>query len=910
MGRRLGWLRELMEVSDPEIDGYGELARRALAHSEWPADTQPRERSLAALFSKLDRGIELEWLADRDAVQRVLALVLGCPVESVRRAVAPDPAELGIARIRFEDLPYARPFDLRSEPLPPGIPEPVLAPAAWNRLWWVAPSGSGRSLVGQWLAARGLARFVCGARLEDVRDRLASSSPLPLFLELERGANPDESFGALLGKAVCVAAPVAPAPVLRSAWQLIESPPLAPLLPALMAWIEARVPQDGAFDVAAAKAWLSGPVATGVLPTLGAVLGAAGVLDARGARAVAQETLPEVAERFVSERLEQATFKGSAEAQWLKRYGFGALVKLAENALTGSLAPWGVSRTQDEWIALVPAELEKSVDSEWVRWSAAREGSPASLRAVERALREAPPGAYRLVRALVDARLLTERAPGRLTVSPQFLAHAALARARDGLVHDASPFAWGEALLRPHAAGGVLEAMYRRIERHDYGAAEQLAELDVPAHASLVAAAEALLVCLGLHAASGAEVPLELLENSVREQLGLLVELPGELPRPRLLHAASGEAPLAEHAVWMLALLAASEPLGERLVRPHSLLCPWRAPPPPEVLAPVLDAIYAALARPELCARPWAVEAFALAGRLLEPPPREDGPDEEPDGTSAPPHPLARPARIADAMVDADLDGHWLRGFGAHPLDLPALQAACASRGVGWPRMAHALWKAWHGRGCPADAELLFAPDGPEHRAMWPHLPSEVLASIWSRWTARESPWPFECFGPSQWSSFIELFGTRWRRTPLNPIWSAAVDAMTLEQVRQAVAGGALLDAREPAARVLVERVGRRFPDWLAATLAERADAGDAGAVEVLLGSARASAGEDALVGTLGESLARRTTQLPVIDVARRFLHEKIRERRGDWRRAYALFVDLEERLARAARARGSPALG
>jgi hypothetical protein len=376
------------------------------------------------------------------------------------------------------------------------------------------------------------------------------------------------------------------------------------------------------------------------------------------------------------------------------------------------------------------------------------------------------------------------------------------------------------------------------------------------------------------------------------------------------LHAATGDAPLAEHAVWMLAMLAASEPLGERLMRPHPLLCPWRTPPPPEALAPVLDAIYAALARPELAARPWAVEAFALAGRLLEPPPREAGPDEEPDDAgAAPPHPLARPARLAEAVLDAEVDGHWLRGFGAHPLDVPALQAACASRGVGWPRMAHALWKAWHGRGCPADAELLFAPDGPQHRTMWPHLPSEVLASLWSRWTSREAPWPFECFGPSQWASFLDLFGARWRRTAHSPLWRTAVDAMTLEQVRLAVAGGALLDGREPAARALVERVARRFPGWLAAALAEHADAGDAVAVDVLLGSASA-AGEDALLATLTESLARRTTQRPVIDVARRYLHEKIRERRGDWRRAYAVFVDLEERLARAQRARGLPALG
>src|SRR5262245_5601474 len=89
-GCHVGWLRQLMDLAGPPIDGYGELARRALAHPEWPADTQPRARSLAALFSKLDRGIELEWLADRDAAQRALALILACPVESVRRAVAPE----------------------------------------------------------------------------------------------------------------------------------------------------------------------------------------------------------------------------------------------------------------------------------------------------------------------------------------------------------------------------------------------------------------------------------------------------------------------------------------------------------------------------------------------------------------------------------------------------------------------------------------------------------------------------------------------------------------------------------------------------------------------------------------------------------------------------------------------------
>src|SRR5688572_21992124 len=109
---RMGWLRDLMVSAAPPIDGYGELARRALAHPEWPVDTQPQWRSLAALFSKLDRGIELEWLADREAVQRTLALTLGSPLETVQRAVAAHTELSPGGRLRLEDVPYARSLEL------------------------------------------------------------------------------------------------------------------------------------------------------------------------------------------------------------------------------------------------------------------------------------------------------------------------------------------------------------------------------------------------------------------------------------------------------------------------------------------------------------------------------------------------------------------------------------------------------------------------------------------------------------------------------------------------------------------------------------------------------------------------------------------------------------------------------
>jgi hypothetical protein len=870
---------------------------------------------LAALFSKLDRNIELEWLADRGAVQRTLALVLGCPIEWVRRAVTPDPDELGASRLRFDDLPYARPFDLRQEPLPPALPGELVRPSAWRRLWWLAPSGSGRTLAGRWLAARGLARFAGGGR----GGAAPSEASGPVYLELERPGDL-EPMGPLPERGVCVAAPFLPPEGAEPGWQVVCSPSLLEVLPALLAWIEARVPDDGAFEAAAAEAWLRPWVADGTLPTLGAVLGAAGVLDARGVRAALGKTLSELAESFVNERLEAASTKGSAEAQWLKRHGFGALVKLAENALTSGDEAWGTARSLDAWMALVPDELARSVDSDWVRWTVARSGARGSLNAVERALRDVPPGSYRLVRALVDAGLLAERAPSRLSLVPGFLEHAALARARDALLAD-TPAVWGEALLRPHAAPVVLDALYRRCRADDFAAVESAAELETPAQPALVVAAEAALLCLGLRVLSGAEVPLDSLESLWNEQLSCLVELPGELPRPRLLVGpeepgapawlprAAGHRTPSRHAVWMLALLAASELLGDRQGRAHPLLRPWRGPVSLGRLRPMLDAIYAELARPEHAAQPWAVDAFELVGRLLDQRDDlehlgEDDADDVAEGTApAPGHALSRPSHLARSLGSAGMDGAWLDGFGAHPLELPALEAACAQRQVPWSRWAHAAWKAWQGHGCPERHDRLFSPDAVHHQRFWPHLPPEVMASAWTRWVASGASWPFEYFGVSQWSAFVDLFVKRWQQAPESPLWRAAIAQMPLGELQRALGEAALLDTGTAAAQVLIERAWQRFPAWLTDELCQRAGSGDARAVAQLLARAPHDA-EDALVQVLCKELGQRSTQRAVIDAARAWLFAKISARRSDWRSAYALLNELEARLARAERVR------
>jgi hypothetical protein len=929
----MGWLRDLMGALSPPIDGYGELARRALAHPEWPTDTQPQARSLAALFSKLDRGIEIEWLADRDAAQRALALVLGCPIETVRRAVTRDRTDAGHGFVRWLDLPYARPLALREEPLPPGLPLRVVHPAGWRRLWWLAPSGSGRSLVGQWLAARGLARQLVAVHWREAVDRWTGAGPL--FLELERADDVAGLEAALPDGPVCVAAPAPPAQG-EGVWELVRSPSLLDALPALLAWLGARLPRDGTFDVEAAQAWLRPLVESGELPSFGALVGAAGLLDARGLRDARGQTLAQLAEPFVNERLEQASSKGSDEARWLARFGFDALIGIAQSALVSGDMPWEAARSLDEWIALagetrrlseeprrvspsvegrpnevlVPAELQH-VDRARPR---GRSAAPVPLRPSERAPSPPAPGAYRLVRGLVDAGLLAQRSPGRLALSPKFLEAALLSRARRALVRESTPLAWGEALLSPHAAPTLLETLYEQLG-HDFGALEQLAELDVSSHPALVVATEAALVCLGLRALCGAEVPTEYLESAWNEQLAGLIELPGELPRPRLLcYAHHRVAPLARHAVWMLALLAASELLAERRGRAHPLLRPWGRRPAPEALGAVLDAIYVELAQPELAEREWAVEAFALVGRLLESDAELDGSDPEsgaderemaPSGALAW-HPLARPARLVRALTDGALDAVWLEGFGDHPLDLRALGAACELRHVAWSRMAHGLWKTWQHRGCPAECDRLFAPNGPHRDRLWPHLPPEVLGAAWERWTELAA-WPFERFGSALWSAFVDYFSERWPLSPGSCVWGQAFEQMSLEHLQQVIARAELLAADGPEVRGWLERAWRRFPAWMSALLTERASAADARGVARLLEAAPAPL-DDELLPALGDELSQRSSRREVIDAARAWLLAKISARRGDWRAAYALLAELESRIARAERARGASA--
>lgn len=897
----MGWLKELMRDAQPAVSGYGQLARMALEHSEWPDDTRPKPRSLAALFSKLDRGLELEWLVDRPAVQQCLSLVLGAPLAAVQQPLAARPTVGPGRRLRFDDLPFGRAFELTEEPLPPGFPPEVAQPASWTRLWWVAPSGSGRSLVGLWLRARALAEVVT---LEGFRPALLPGTQrldrVPLYLEVERAAGLESLWQHPPLEPLCIAAPQAPPP--GAGFHVVTAPPAEALLPKLTAWVERRLPEDGSFDAASAGEWLAPCIAAGKLRTFGALLGACGMLDALGIAHARGRSLDELAEKLVAERLTAASRNGSSEASWLRQFGFDALIQMAQSALADDEFPWDGARTQDEWLALVPQRLREGVDADWLRWSLSRAAGQTTVRELERALERSPPGAYRIVRALMDSGLLRKQAEGhRLRLAPDLLREVTRDRARRMLVGQSTPAEWGAALLGPNACE-IAEVLFERFERNDFTAIDELLELELDDRVELVAALEACFCGLGLRALAGADIPLEYVTPVWNEAVQLLVELPGQLPRNRVLELVA-TAGIAAHSpahspamatgdpatLFRLAALALSERLPPTVGLPHPVLRPWHDRFATGPLIAALDAIHASALEahggPE-----WPLQAFALAGRLRAVGVLGD----------AEPHPLARPSALVHELPKDELPWSWVAKLGAHALEFAALRHECKLAAVEWPRMARALWQAFERAGRPSEGDALFSSSASAARWLWPHVPPALLPRLLLRYRNRGADWSPASLSASHWEALLAELA----RSPDSAdgaTWLPIVEALPPTWARKLWSEETLFLLPPDAAEQLLEALWRRFPELLLEYL-RSATPVDGARLSRVLDSAPPEHAEG-LMQPLREMAIRPGASRTTLDAARSWLSRQVHERSSHWRSAYALLAQLEKRIARARRA-------
>lgn len=739
------WIRDLIEETPGRQESLGAVARRALAHPSWPAESRPQARSLSALLSKLDRGLELDWLGDRPAVQQVLADVLGVPVSRIARIVGEGVAraDRDQRRVRFVDLPYASPLDLASEALPPGLPRKVLRPVEWNALWWVAPRGSGRSLTGAWLSARSLASFVSAERWKDAEAALPDSGAA--FIELWGAEAPLSVLPPRPG--ICVAASFKPSGESAAAWTIIESEPPSTWLEPLVRWLALRLPRDGGFEPGSALEWLRRADSEGLVDGLGSAIGLAGLVDAYGVKDVTRQRLARTLERFVRARLTQAGHADGTDTAWLEKNGLNVVLGLARRMMTSEDAPSDAPRSEAEWIKLIPEDYRHGVDAEWVRRSLLQAAAPRTVKDVEKALNALPPGAFRVVRALSRAGILREEGQEALLVlSPAWLALWANHQVRHALVQG-TPAEWGEALLSSNSAY-IARGVVARVLDGDGSVIEDVLDLENLRDAGAIAAVELAFRTAGLALLAGVDVPDDTRGALWDHAMALLVER-DDGPHPRIGYAGDADMmePLLDVGLFRLAALAVSEGLPPARGKRHALLRPWQGKKERALLVPILDSVWSAVSRADWKEASWVMGAFDIADRLRAS--QAFGPLADGDI-----HPLEWPAELLRRIDQQGLT--WTAACIAGREAFSAANLLAARRGVPPADVIRSLWLAWLAAPEPLIEGCPLSPMSVHADALYGTAPPEALRVLFARGLVSATKVPYGVFDARQWRAVLD----------------------------------------------------------------------------------------------------------------------------------------------------------
>lgn len=866
----MGWLRALMDEREPPVRSLGLLARNALRDPGWPKDLVLQSRSLAAVFSKLDRGLDLDWLAERLPVQEVLSRLLVCPLSEIQGHL-PRSGQTEDGRIRLFDVPYARALDVRTESPMPGLPTEVLEPSSWSRSWWFAPSGSGRSVAGQLLAARGQARVI------DCLDRDSPASIHahgPLYVELHQPAEWLESLVAANHR-LCIAAPFVPedAGLEPGRFARIDASAQTEVLPTVVDWLAQRLGSGGRFEPRAGLEWLlREAVPLGLVDTLGSTLGLCGLLDEVGVEELRGKPLSEIARKFLDLRLRRVQAR-RPDAAWFKQAHREVLALLVDHWLeTGQL--WDLPRSLDQWLALVPEEIRRGADVEWLRVSLGQIDPTIRPRDIERAARHLPPGAFQLMRLLEELGMLRRlKSNGDFwALGPRWLWLGLVEQARHRLVRQ-SPLVWGEALLRPAVAASVASALRERTRTDCSTLVEELLELGSCEEPGYGAAVEAALVRTGIGLLEGQELAADAAKDLLVEQLQLTVELPGALARPRFgLPWEPGQF-AARHGLWLLAVLAVSEQVEAPAALRHPLLCPWAEARVARGWRDLQDRILAAVELAHARRERWALAAYALFDRL-----RSLLGDSGSEGTLA--HPLDRPGRVLDEIVHGVLEWESVEPFTDELAGLDALAFLAELRAIAWETVAQAIWHAWKAVGRPPSA--LFSPDHPRADSLWKPLAAGDIAEYLAE-PGRPAP-HYAAFGEPHWQAFVDgLRAHDAARLADTALWQYLPEIHVARVLSDAVLGPKAL-----------RQLWGRFPEDVARRFAQSLREGELKAVDLALAAPREHTGRvlDALEPELILNLSSEAMQRMRI-----WLHDGVEQLSPGWRRAYALLDTVEQRV-------------
>ncbi|MCK6527590.1 hypothetical protein L6R50_08510 [Myxococcota bacterium] len=648
----MGWLKELLQPGE----SFDALGRRLVAADGWPnADMNPR--SVGNELRKLDRGDHSEWWfgtnpARGAALARLLEME-AADLEERLREVLDAQGQPRPTLVPLDDLPAARPIDLASESLFPGIPPELtgfLGP--FGATWWIAPTGAGVTLLGRWLAARRSARVVVAPDARAAREAIRLGEWVYVDLESDEGIDalrfeslPEDAW-------ITVAAPFAPpgrSPQGRTGsfrlragrdrdedaadgddgagWSVVETPPLRSWIAAFLKWVERRLPRDGGFSRRRAEEVATNPYLG--LRTPGDVLALCGVLDE-----VPWEAFEETPEKALRMTL-KATFarvpQEALHGEWMRREGPSLARTMLRRLLTSPDVPTDAARsfvdeglTPDEWSGLVPTEAAPGEDREEVDRFLARAEERSGHVPVEGLRAALRPDGREVVRLMVAGRWLGRCSGGRYRIRHGWLAAWLL---RDELARCGE---WraeeiGEAFLRPGWNAPVVLALEQALHGNPahpvleriLDAADGAGLADV----SVVAAVEAGFRAAGLAVLDGARVDPALRGRLVRAQ-GRFMDLAGGAP-PRLLPLLGSYSDTERSAgfgSFVVASLALTEGLdGAALGALPRVFAPWCDADPSLDLLEALRGVRlyegGKSGEPGTLA-PWARGSFRLGARL------------------------------------------------------------------------------------------------------------------------------------------------------------------------------------------------------------------------------------------------------------------------------------------------------
>ena len=612
----MGWLRDLMQVAG--LPSYGALARAALAHKSWPVDSRVQQRSLATMLSRFDRGVELEWLSDRPAVQQVLADLLDCPVGDLRAPLLRKSEVPQVApRVRLEGLPSARGFDFAQEPLPPGIPETLVLPASWHQLLWLTRPGDGRTVARQWLDIRGRAETSEIFSSSQLLDLPRIGPPLFIEAKLESAIDPTAWN---LQRPTCIAIDAHAfdvRPWVEAGWRVIASPPIESSLDSIVLWVAQRLSSQVSFEVESTAKWLRETlVADGTIETFGDVVGWCGLIADQGlentCRRGKSQNLTSIVKRMLAPLAKARESRISAMGRRLPEL----LVSMAERSLLVPNVDWLAPRALEAWVELLPEEERVGPDLDWMKIHLTAASKAIRAQDVERAAARFPPGAHRWLALLRDSGLLRPVDEGKFALRPHYLARLSR-RIADGSLIQASSAVWGAALLHAQPKASIWSQLRRRAETSPESLIDSVLEdLDEESPGSVLAL-EATVVALGLGLLGGQEVPVNAAEQLLDESSALAVCELNAPPSPRIGLGGCIDG-VDSRTLWWLAVLALSEMATQKKGHCDPCLDPWHQSKPPASLARLLDNLLAQSSSLPSPRPPWAIGAFLMLERLRQ----------------------------------------------------------------------------------------------------------------------------------------------------------------------------------------------------------------------------------------------------------------------------------------------------